>query len=400
MSSNSSDSASKSPIYLDYNATTPTDPKVLKTMECYFKNKFGNSASQTHSFGWEACAGIDDARTKVASLIGCNEKEIIWTSGATESNNLALIGLCRHLNKTYEKIHMITSTIEHKAVLDVGLYLEKENIEVSFVEPNKNGVINPDDVRALLKPHTKIMSFMFANNEVGSINPIAELGELAKENNIFFHVDAAQATGKVPMNVKKLNIDLLSVSGHKLYGPKGIGALYLNSDNKNLELEPLFYGGAQENGIRPGTLNVAGAVGMGRACEICENELEMGSSKYLEMRDYFLNEILKFSPKTKLNGHASERLPSHLSLTFYDVMPFELTTALMGVAYSTTSACSSGDPTVSYVLKAIGLSNLEARTTLRFGLGRFTKMDELDIVLDKLRGLFASKKIEFKEPTP
>ncbi|MBT4760723.1 MAG: cysteine desulfurase [Bdellovibrionaceae bacterium] len=377
-------------IYFDNNATTPLDPKIYKAMEPYLKESFGNPSSAGHAYGWETETALSNAREQVASLIGSEASEIYWTSGATESNNMALLGICRKILKNKKPVHMLTSQVEHKAVLQVAEYLEDLGVEVTYLSPNSFGQIELSDIEKNIKPHTVVMSFMFANNEVGSLNPIFEMGQLAKKHNILFHVDAAQATGKVSINVKEMNIDLLSISAHKLYGPKGSGALYVNAQNDNLKLEPLFFGGSQEKGLRPGTQNVAGAVGLGKACELCEKELSRTDVNKSKMRDYMYEQIIKVAPDTKLNGHACNRLPTHLSLTFYNVQPFELTAGLMGIACSSTSACSSGQSNISYVLEAIGLSAQEARNTLRFGLGRFTKMEEIDILVSKVKTIYAN----------
>ena len=393
----------KKPIYLDYNATTPVDSSVFQAMKPYLEAEFGNPESVTHAYGWEAEAAVNLARKQVARLIGAKEKEIFWTSGATESNNMALLGYVRrHLRKLSPQLspqgldeahegrvkgggrpHIITSQVEHKVVLKVCEWLVSEGVEVSFLNVNKYGQVRPEDISQVIRPNTILVSIMAANNEIGSLNSLKEIGHITRERGLIFHTDAAQAVGKSPIDVEAMNIDLLSLSSHKLYGPKGCGALYIRQ-NPRVELEPLMFGGRQEGGLRPGTLNVPGIVGLGKACELCHKQMEEESQKLTRFRDHLIQSVLDAVPSAVLNGHPTERLPNNVSFSFRGLSSDLFTLGLYGLACSSTSACSSGEPEASHVLKAIGHDNALARGTLRFGLGRWTTEGDIQTAIDRV----------------
>lgn len=374
------------PIYLDYNATTPVDPRVLEVMIPFLKDNFGNPASMNHSYGWAANQALDKAREQVASLIGCRPKEVVWTSGATESNNLALQSLAQSYVKRKEPIHIITSQIEHKSVLDVCRSLEESGVEVTYLRPSPAGEISAEEVRNAIKPNTRLISLFLGQNEIGTINPIKEIGAIAAKNNILFHVDGAQAVGKTPINVAEMNIDLLSASGHKLYAPKGIGFLYIR---ENIKLQSLFHGGKQEKSIRPGTQNVAGAIAMGKACELCQHSMNEENERLLKLQKKCIQTVLKSSKDVVLNGHPTQRLTSNISFSFSGVAPESFDLYLGDLAISSGSACSTGEP--SYVLKALGHSDSWARATIRLGIGRFTSEQDIDFACDKITQMLAKK---------
>lgn len=390
------------PIYLDYNATTPIDPAVLDAMLPYLRESFGNASSSSHSYGWEASQAIEKARLQVTKLISAPPdntsqstsktthsrtvipKTVIWTSGATESNNLALLGVLKTylfnnpLNKK-EKAHLITTQVEHKAILEVAAALEKIGLEVTYLAPDKFGRITPKQVQSALKPYTRLISIIMGQNEIGTINPIGDIGAVAKEHNVLFHVDGAQTVGKLPIDVNEMNIDLLSASGHKLYAPKGTGFLYARA---GLELTPLMYGGSQEYGLRPGTVNVASVVALGAACEICFNKMSEETARLTHLRDQFIQRVLEQVPSARLNGHPTERLCSNVSFSFEGLSPDVFALGLSGLAISSGSACTSGAP--SHVLAAIGMPPSLANATIRFGIGRFTTQQDLDIAAEKI----------------
>ncbi len=379
------------PIYLDYNATTPTDPKVQKIMEPYFCEKFGNASSSSHSYGWEASAAVSQARKHVASSISARPEDIYFTSGATESNNMALKGVCYKVlcpsTGSKQKPHVITTSVEHKCVHEVLSYLENWGVEVTYLPVDEHGICSVESIKNAIKSNTKLISIIFANNEIGTINPIHEIGALSKKHNILFHTDAAQACGKIDIDVDSMGIDLLSISAHKIYGPKGVGALYVRGKNPEVNLTPLQHGGSQEAGLRPGTLNVPGIVGLGAALEIAMTQKQEDRAHIKKLRETLLNAILPLSPSIKLNGHPTSRLCNNISLTFSDIQPGQFACDLSGIAFSSNSACSSDSTAPSYVLKAIGLSDQLARSTIRLGLGRFTTEDEINTVIQKLKGL-------------
>tara|TARA_Y100000817_G_C16835270_1_gene535464 strand:+ start:290 stop:1471 length:1182 start_codon:yes stop_codon:yes gene_type:complete len=378
----------KMPVYLDNNATTPIDPRVTEVMQPYFNEQFGNASSSSHAYGWNAKKAVKIAREQVAQLIGADSDEIIFTSGATESNNLAILGylfnfLCP-TKITEEVPHFITSAIEHKAVFEVGERLKEWGCEVTFLDPDSLGRISAEQVRAAIRPNTKLISIMWANNEIGTINPIEEISQICQEKGIPFHTDAAQAVGKVGLNVKEMGIDLLSLSAHKIYGPKGIGALYIKRKDPEIKITPFTVGGSQERGIRPGTLNVPGIVGLGMACQILQNEGSQEKERIKSMQSHLIKEVLAHCPGAQLNGHPTERLYNNISFSFSRVHPEDFALGLSGLAISSSSACSSNASAPSYVLKSIGLSDELALATIRIGLGRFTQQSDLDLALQKI----------------
>jgi cysteine desulfurase len=379
MTTNSQDK----PPYMDYMATTPCDCDVMAAMEPYFQNRYGNPSSMNHAYGWEADAAVARARTQVSRVIGCEHRDVVWTSGATESNNLALLGSLRPLLRKGHRPHLITTLIEHKAVLDVAKHLEAEGVAVTFLQPDRYGQVSVNQIKEAMTDQTMLVSIMHGNNEIGTLNPISEIGNYLKNTNISLHVDAAQSFGKVAIDVGSMGIDFLSASGHKIYGPKGVGFLYYKTKNRKLDLEPLFFGGSQENGLRPGTLNVPGIVGMGFAAEKALNVMDQDAKRFAGYRKRILASILDICPKAQLNGHPDHRLPNNLNISFCNVDPDDLLDGLMGIAYSSGSACSAGAP--SYVLKALGLSDSVARSTVRLSFGRATTEQDIDSLLAKIQ---------------
>lgn len=377
------------PIYLDYNATTPIDPEVLEAMLPFLKEAFGNASSNSHSYGWEASQAVEKARKQVAELIGCKSKNVVWTSGATESNNLAIFSAIRTSLRLQEKTHLITTLVEHKAVLDVARELESEGCEVTYLEPDSYGQISASKVKSAIKPYTKLISIIMGQNEIGTINPIEEIGQIAKAHQIIFHVDGAQAIGKFPISVDQMNIDLLSASGHKIYAPKGIGFLYVR---EGINLNPLFFGGAQEHGLRPGTLNVPGIVALGKAAEVCLKTMTDEIPRITKLRDQFIKKILESAPNARLNGHQTDRLYSNVSLSFEGLSADVFALGLSGLAVSSGSACSQG--AASYVLAAIGLSDTLARATIRFGIGRFTTEADLNTAAEKVIKMLEKNRLQ------
>lgn len=367
------------PIYLDNNATTPVDPRVLEAMIPYFTQNFGNAASRSHEFGWRAEEAVELAREQVANLIGASAKEIIFTSGATESDNLALLGVAEMYKDKGN--HVITSTTEHKAVLDSCKYLEKSGYEVTYLPVDKYGMVNPQDVRNAITDKTVLISIMYGNNEIGTLNPIAEIGKIAKEKGVIFHTDAVQAVGKVPVNVEAMGIDLLSISAHKMYGPKGIGALYVRRKNPRVRLAEQIHGGGHERGMRSGTLNVPSIVGLGKACEVSMLSLEEESKRLIRLRDKMFKAITDACPEVYLNGHPTARLPGNLNLSFAYIEGESMIMGMKELAVSSGSACTSASLEPSYVLKAIGVGEELAHTSIRFGIGRFTTDEEVDYAI-------------------
>lgn len=370
--------AVKLPVYMDYHATTPVDPRVLEAMLPYFSEKFGNAASRSHEFGWKAEEAVENARAQIARLINASPKEIILTSGATESTNLALKGAAEIYGDKGN--HVVTQATEHKATLDTCKRLEKSGFKVTYLAVEKDGRVNLDSLRAAITPKTILISIMYANNEIGTVQPIAEIGKIAKELSIFFHVDAAQAAGKIPVDVQADGIDLLSISGHKMYGPKGVGALYVRRKNPRVQLASIIDGGGHEHGMRSGTLNVPGIVGLGKACELCQKEMQEESKKLLALRDRLKNGILSGLDEVFINGSMTHRLPQSLNVSFAHVDGESLTMGINDVAVSSGSACTSANIEPSYVLKALGLSDDMAHSSIRFGLGRFNTEEEVDYV--------------------
>jgi cysteine desulfurase len=364
------------PIYLDNHATTQTDPRVVEAMLPYFTEVYGNAASVSHRFGWEAEEAVERAREQVARAIGAEPREIVFTSGATESNNLAIKGVAQAMIRRGN--HLVTAASEHKAVLDPMKRLARQGWDVTIVACDAQGRVAAEAVAEALEERTVLVSVMAANNEVGTLNPIAEIGRLCHERGIIFHSDAAQAVGKVPLEVRSAAIDVLSISAHKFYGPKGIGALYVRRRDPQVRLLPLFDGGGHERGFRSGTLPVPLVVGLATALELALGELPAESQRLLELRQRLHERIATAVPGIQLNGHPTDRLPGNLNLSFADVEGEALMMAMRDVAVSSGSACTAADPEPSHVLMAMGLSEDLARSSLRFGLGRFTTVEEID----------------------
>ncbi len=367
----------KFPIYLDNHSTTPMDPRVLESMLPYFTEKFGNSASRNHAFGWEAEEGVESARKQIAKLIHADAKEIVFTSGATESDNLALKGVIEMYHEKGD--HIITSATEHRAVLDTAKALEaKRGVKVTYLPVDKFGMVTPEDVRNAITDKTILISVMFANNEIGTINPIKEIGKIAKEKGILFHCDATQGVGKVPIDVQDMGIDLMSFSAHKIYGPKGIGALYVRKKNPRVRIAAQMDGGGHERGMRSGTLPVPLIVGFGKACELCEQEMASDAARLSVMRDRLHTSITKALEEVYLNGHPTQRLPHNLNVSFAYVEGESLLMGCKEIALSSGSACTSATLEPSYVLRALGVGAELAHSSIRFGLGRFTLDEEVD----------------------
>ena len=373
----------KFPIYLDNHATTPMDPRVLESMLPYFTEKFGNAASRNHAFGWEAEEGVETARKQIAKLIHADAKEIVFTSGATESNNLALKGVVEMYHEKGD--HIITSSTKHRAVLDTAKTLEtKRGVKVTYLPVDKFGMVNPEDVRNAITDKTILISIMFANNEIGTINPIKAIGKIAKEKGILFHCDATQGVGKVPIDVQDMGIDLMSFSAHKIYGPKGIGALYVRKKNPRVRIAAQMDGGGHERGMRSGTLPVPLIVGFGKACELCEQEMATDAARLSVMRDRLHATITKALEDVYLNGHPTERLPHNLNVSFAYVEGESLLMGCKEIALSSGSACTSATLEPSYVLRALGVGAELAHSSIRFGLGRFTLDEEVDYAAKKI----------------
>jgi cysteine desulfurase len=370
------------PIYLDNNATTRVDPRVLAAMLPYFTEVYGNAASRQHAFGQAAETAVATAREQVATLLNARPAEIVWTSGATESNNLALKGVAAAYRDRGR--HIITTAVEHPAVLDPCRRLERAGGRLTVLPVDRDGRISAEQVADALSDETILVSVMAANNEIGTLQPLAAVGRLCKERAVLFHTDAVQAAGKVPLDVEALGIDLLSLSGHKMYGPKGVGALYVRRRDPRVRLEPLFDGGGHERGLRSGTVNVPGVVGLGAACEICRAELAEEAVRLTLLRDRLRAGIAAQLPDAVLNGHPTERLPSCLNLSFPYIHSDALMLALRSLAVSSGSACTSAEVEPSHVLRAIGLSDDLAHGSIRFGLGRFTTEAEIDFAVGEV----------------
>ena len=372
----------KLPIYMDNHATTPVDARVLEAMLPYFSDKFGNAASRNHSFGWAGEEAVENARGQVAALIGTTPKEIIFTSGATESDNLMIKGVAEMYREKGN--HIITQAIEHKAVLDTCKRLEKYGYEVTYLPVRRDGRVDPEDVRKAIKPTTILITIMYANNEIGVVNPIQEIGKIAKEHGIIFAVDGVQAVGKIPVDVQKDNIDLLAISGHKIYGPKGVGALYVRRRNPRVQLSAVIDGGGHERGMRSGTLNVPGIVGLGKACEIAQQELAQEGARLLALRERLRKGLESKLDEVFINGSLEHRLPNNLNMSFAYVEGESLLMGINDIAVSSGSACTSATLEPSYVLKALGVGEDLAHTSIRFGLGRFNTEEEVDYVIEKM----------------
>jgi cysteine desulfurase len=372
----------KLPIYMDYHATTPVDPRVLEAMMPYFTEHFGNAASRNHPFGWVAEEAVEKARKQLADLIGASAKEIIFTSGATESNNLAIKGVAEMYREKGN--HVITCVTEHKAVIDTCKKLEKQGLRVTYLPVQKDGRISLDDLKAAITDKTILISIMTANNEIGVLQPIAEIGAIAKEKGILLHTDGVQAVGKVPFDVNALKVDLVSISGHKMYGPKGVGALYVRRRNPRVLLAEQINGGGHERGMRSGTLNVTGIVGLGKAAEICQQDMEKDTARLRALRDRLNDGLHKNLDEIFINGSVEHRLPHSLNISFAYVEGESLLMGINDVAVSSGSACTSASLEPSYVLKALGAGDDLAHSSIRFGLGRWTTDEEVDYVIDKL----------------
>jgi cysteine desulfurase len=367
---------------MDSHATTRTDPRVFEAMKPYFLEIYGNAASRNHEFGWEAEAAVDKARQQIAELIGASAKEIVFTSGATESNNLALKGVAQMYAERGN--HIITQVIEHKAVLDTCKRLEKDGVRVTYLPVQTNGLIDLQQLRDAITDKTILISIMYANNEIGVVQPIQEIAKIAKEKGVLFHTDAVQAVGKIPVNVATDGIDLLSLSGHKLYGPKGVGALYVRRRNPRVQLTAQMDGGGHERGMRSGTLNVPGIVGLGEACAICMRDMPEESKRLMYLRDKLQNKLLSELDEAYINGTMAHHLPHNLNISFAYVEGESLLMGINDIAVSSGSACTSATLEPSYVLKALGAGDDLAHSSIRFGLGRFNTEEEVDYVADKV----------------
>ncbi len=369
------------PIYLDYQATTPMDPRVLEAMMPYFTYKFGNPHSRSHSYGWEAEEGVEKARGQLAKLIGADEKEVIFTSGATESNNLAIRGVAEFYKD--RKNHVVTTVTEHKCVLDTCRHLEQNGFEVTYLPVQTNGLIDLQALRDAITDKTVVVSIMAVNNEIGVIQPLAEIGKICREKKVFFHTDAAQAAGKIPLDVEAMNIDMLSISGHKIYGPKGIGALFVRRKPR-VRLVPLIVGGGQERGFRSGTLPTPLCVGLGEAAEICMKEMDAEAKRLKKLQDRMLKGLQAKLPEIYVNGDLEHRIPGNLNISFAHVEGESLMMGIKGLSVSSGSACTSASLEPSYVLRALGVEEEMAHTSLRIGLGRFTTEQEVDTAVADL----------------
>jgi len=369
-------------IYLDYHSTTPVDHRVFDAMVPYFSDKFGNPASRNHAYGWEAEEAVDIARERIAKSIGATPREIIFTSGATESDNLAIKGIAQMFRDKGN--HIITLKTEHKAVLDTCKALERDGFEVTYLPVEKNGLINLDKLKSAIKDKTILVSVMHANNEIGVIQPVAEIGQICKENGIYFHCDGAQSVGKITVDVNEMGIDLLAISGHKIYGPKGIGALYVRRKNPRVRLKSQIDGGGHERGMRSGTLPTPLIVGLGKACELSSKLMAEETKRLLTLREKLYKGISSQLPKIILNGDTENRLPGNLNLSFSYVEGESLIMSLPNIALSSGSACTSASLEPSYVLKALGVSKDLAHSSIRFGLGRFTTEEEVDITINSV----------------
>lgn len=369
------------PVYLDYNSTTPCDPRVLQEMLPFFTEKFGNASSKTHVFGWQAEEAVDLARERTAALIGAEANEVVFTSGATEADNLALKGVFEMFASKGN--HIITCNIEHKAVLDTCKHLEKSGAEVTYLNADANGLISAGQVEEAIKPNTILVAIMYANNEIGTIMPVREIGLIANKHKVLFFSDATQAVGKIPVNVNEDHIDLMSFSSHKMYGPKGVGALYVRRKNPRVKLTAQIDGGGHEKGMRSGTLNVPGIVGFGKACEISKYELQADYGRLLKLRDTLENELLQLNG-VFVNGSREYRLPNVSNLSFKNVEGQAVMMSNKNIAVSSGSACTSASLEPSYVLKALGLSDDLAHSSIRFSLGRFTTKEEIDYTIEQV----------------
>ncbi len=369
-------------VYLDNNATTPVDPMVLEAMIPYFCEKFGNAASRSHQFGWQAEEAVDQARQQVAGLIGADSKEVIFTSGATESNNIAIKGVAAMYGEKGR--HIISQVTEHKAVIDPCNYLEQHGFRVTFLPVDKFGLIDLDQLRDAMTPDTVLVSIMHGNNEIGTLQPIGEIGKLCKERDVLFHTDCCQTFGKVPIDVNAMGIDLLSCSGHKIHGPKGVGALYVRRKKPRVRCEAVLHGGGHERGMRSGTLNVPGIVGLGRAAELCGEHMDREPARIAALRDRLVRGLTEQLEEIQLNGHPTLRTPTNANVSFAYVEGESLMMGFADVAVSSGSACTSASLEPSYVLKALGVGDELAHSSIRFSLGRFNTEQEIDHTVERV----------------
>ncbi|MEK9142789.1 MAG: IscS subfamily cysteine desulfurase [Nitrospirota bacterium] len=373
----------KLPIFLDNHSTTPMDPRVLEAMLPYFVEKFGNAASRNHAFGWAAEEAVEQARKQIAKLIKADSKEIVFTSGATESDNLALKGVVEMYKE--KGTHIITSSTEHRAVLDTAKSLEAKGLAtVTYLPVDKYGMVSPQDVQNAITDKTILISVMLANNEIGTINPVQEIGKIAKAKGVLFHCDATQGVGKIPVDVQTMGIDLMSFSAHKIYGPKGVGALYVRKRNPRVRIAAQMDGGGHERGMRSGTLPVPLIVGFGKACELCELEMTSEAARLTKMRDRLQTDIMAILEESYLNGHPINRLPGNLNISFAYVEGESLLMGMKDIALSSGSACTSATLEPSYVLRALGVGTELAHSSIRFGLGRFNSDEEIDYTIKKV----------------
>jgi cysteine desulfurase len=372
----------KLPIYMDYHATTPVDPRVIERMTPYFTDVFGNASSRSHSFGWKAAEAIAEARKHVATIIGARAEEIYFTSGATESDNLAIKGVATRLADRGR--HVITTRIEHKAILDSCSWLEEHGFEITYLLVNGEGFIDPTELERAITPQTILVSIMMANNEIGSVQPMEEIGRITRAKGVLLHTDAAQGVGKIPVDVERMNIDLLSLTAHKMYGPKGIGVLYIRGEEPLSLIAPAMVGGGQENKVRSGTLNVPGIVGLGETCRICLENLELEVRQLAVLRDRLKDGIISQLDSVQVNGPEKNRLSHNLSVSFAGLDAETFMMSLSDIAVSTGSACASGSMNASHVLESIGISEEYAPCTIRFGLGRFNTVEEVDYVIGRV----------------
>jgi cysteine desulfurase len=372
----------KFPIYMDNHATTPVDPRVLELMLPYFTDRFGNAASRNHSYGWQAEEAVEVGRKQVAELIGATAKEIVFTSGATESDNLAIKGAARMYREKGN--HIITVVTEHKAVIDTCKHLEKDGFDVTYLPVRRDGLLDLDQLRGAITDRTILISVMAANNEVGVLQPIAEIGRIARERGVLFHTDAVQAAGKVPFDVNASNVDMASLSAHKMYGPKGVGALFVRRRNPRVLLTPIIDGGGHERGMRSGTLNVPGIVGFGKAAAICREEMATESARLAALRNRLNDGLHRHLGEIYVNGSLEHRLPGNLNVSFAYVEGESLLMGINDIAVSSGSACTSATLEPSYVLKALGTGDDLAHSSIRFGLGRFNTEEEVDFVVERV----------------
>lgn len=370
------------PIYLDYQATTPVDPEVLEAMLPHFTQEFGNAASRNHPYGWHAEKAVETARDQIASLIGASGKEIIFTSGSTEAINLAMKGVAQMYGRNGK--HIITQEAEHKAVLDTAKHLEKQGYEVTYLKPDKTGRVSLEQVAEAMRDDTILVSILWANNEVGTLNPIREIGALCHERKVLFFTDATQAVGKIPVDVEADHIDMLCVSAHKVYGPKGVGAMYVRRRNPRVRLVAQMDGGGHERGMRSGTLNVPGIVGLGKACEVAERRLEGDTKHYLELREHLERRIIDSLGYVHINGNVEHRLPNCSNLSFEFVEGESLLMGISDIAVSSGSACTSASLEPSHVLRSMQVGDELAHSSIRFGFGRTTTMEEIDRACDQI----------------